>query len=215
MTCTTVAGATRGIMLRCRAASTAASAASAASAAAAARRRYTAPVKDMRFLRTEVFGFDSHYGALKHLHGDQATPDMVEMVIDENAKFAEHVLAPLNHAADTTGCEYVDEHTVRTPPGFKEAYAQWNEGGWFGMTLPEKYGARSTSPTAPPLAPSCRFYGTLEQACDRSASPDRLSPPSSLACRNLKAVRACLLLSTFLSGSCSPQPTSHGLCSQA
>ena len=100
----------------------------------------------MRFLRDEVFDFPGHYTKLKHCNGDQATKDMIEMVVDENAKFAQEVLAPLNEVADAEGCTYIDQNTIQTPKGFKEAYLQWNEGGWFGMTLPEQYGGQGISP---------------------------------------------------------------------
>jgi len=40
----------------------------------------SAPIKDMRFLRDEVFDFPGHYASLKFCNGDQATPDMVDMV---------------------------------------------------------------------------------------------------------------------------------------
>ena len=55
------------------------------------------------------------------------------MVLEETGKFATNVLDPLNEIGDTEGCTYVDQHTIKTPPGFKEAYDQYNEGGWQGL----------------------------------------------------------------------------------
>ena len=50
---------------------------------------------------------------------------MVDMVLQEMARFCEQELSPLNETADQEGCTYVDEHTVKTPAGFKEAYDQY------------------------------------------------------------------------------------------
>jgi hypothetical protein len=58
------------------------------------------------------------------------------MVIEETAKLGENVIAPLNEISDTEGCTYVDQHTIKTPTGFKEAYDQYNEGGWQGLVSP-------------------------------------------------------------------------------
>ena len=40
------------------------------------------------------------------------------------------------------GCTYVNEHEVKTPPGFKAAYDQYVEGGWQGLNYPEEYGGQ-------------------------------------------------------------------------
>jgi len=107
-----------------------------------AARAYTAPVRDMRFLINEVYDFPKHYETLPNSGGEMTTPDMVDMIIDESAKFAENVLAPCNEAGDRVGCKWIDEHTVKTPPGFKEAYDQYVEGGWQGLSFPEEYGGQ-------------------------------------------------------------------------
>ena len=67
---------------------------------------------------------------------------MVDMVLQEMARFCEQELSPLNETADQEGCTYVDEHTVKTPAGFKEAYDQYVAGGWQGLNYPEKYGGQ-------------------------------------------------------------------------
>lgn len=84
--------------------------------------------------------------------------DVIDMVMSETAKFAESVVAPLNEVGDTvgqymcnisvckvtslTGCKYVDPHTVITPPGYKDAYAQYTEGGWQGLGYPVEFGGQ-------------------------------------------------------------------------
>ena len=40
------------------------------------------------------------------------------------------------------GCKHKGPHEVVTPPGFKEAYAQFVEAGWMGLSLPEKWGGQ-------------------------------------------------------------------------
>jgi len=110
-------------------------------------RSYKTPVSDVKFLLREVWDFPSHYKKLDKLNGDQVTDDLIDMVLEENVKFAEGVLAPLNEVADTEGCTRIDDHTVKTPKGFKEAYDQFSEGQWFGMTLPEQYGGQGLPPS--------------------------------------------------------------------
>lgn len=106
------------------------------------KRNYTAPVNDIKFLINEVYDFPSHYLKLKKSGGENATPDMIEAVLDETAKFASQVLGPLTSVGDQIGCKHIDEHTVITPPGFKEAYDQFSEGGWQGLSYPEEYGGQ-------------------------------------------------------------------------
>ena len=99
----------------------------------------------MRFLRETRLA--QHYSKLVQSNGADATPCVVDSFVQQNARFAEDILAPLNAVADAHGCVRVDERTVRTPPGFREAYAQWIAGGWFGMTFPERFGGQGLPPS--------------------------------------------------------------------
>jgi len=101
---------------------------------------YTAPLQDIRFAIRDVLGFDAHYAALPG--AEDATPDMVDAILEEGAKFAGEVLAPLNAVGDAEGCRW-EEGTVYTPGGFKEAYAQFVDGGWPSMTQPESLGGQA------------------------------------------------------------------------
>ena len=99
---------------------------------------YKAPLKDIDFLVNEVYDFQKHYKSIPS--GEEATPEMVEAILAEAARFSEEVLAPLYQKGDE-GCEWKDGE-VTTPEGFKEAYRQYVEGGWQGMSFPQEYGGQ-------------------------------------------------------------------------
>lgn len=65
--------------------------------------------------------------------------DMYEMVVGEAAKLAEETLAPLNATGDRHGCKW-DDGEVTTPPGYKEAYKTYIEGGWQGLSIDAEHG---------------------------------------------------------------------------
>ncbi|MDF3935533.1 acyl-CoA dehydrogenase C-terminal domain-containing protein [Pseudomonas citronellolis] len=104
---------------------------------------YKAPLRDVRFLIDEVFDFAGRYQALG---ATDASPDMVAAVLEEGAKFCEQVLAPLNRSGDEEGCHF-DNGVVTTPKGFKEAFAQYVEGGWNGVSSDPQYGGQGLPPS--------------------------------------------------------------------
>ena len=73
---------------------------------------------------------------------EDATPDTVAAILEEAAKFATNVLDPLNVAGDREGATRLDDGTVRTPAGFKEAYKQFCDNGWNGLTKNPEYGGQ-------------------------------------------------------------------------
>jgi alkylation response protein AidB-like acyl-CoA dehydrogenase len=99
---------------------------------------YKAPLRDMRFLIDHVFDFHANYAALG---AHDASPDMISAILEEGAKFCENVLAPLNRSGDEEGCHF-DNGVVTTPTGFKQAFAQYVEGGWHGLAADPTYGGQ-------------------------------------------------------------------------
>jgi alkylation response protein AidB-like acyl-CoA dehydrogenase len=100
---------------------------------------YKAPLRDMRFLMNEVLDYPAHYASLPN--GKDADPDMVDAILDGAATFCEEVLAPLNHPGDIEGCHF-ESGVVTTPKGFKDAYRQFVEGGWQGLSFPTEFGGQ-------------------------------------------------------------------------
>ncbi|HEF4759713.1 TPA: acyl-CoA dehydrogenase C-terminal domain-containing protein [Pseudomonas putida] len=99
---------------------------------------YKAPLRDMRFLIDHVFDFHGNYAALG---ASDASPDMINAILEEGAKFCENVLSPLNRSGDEEGCHF-DQGVVTTPAGFKQAFAQYVEGGWHGLAADPAYGGQ-------------------------------------------------------------------------
>ena len=89
--------------------------------------RYDAPARDMQFVLHELLNMSAY----ANLPGfADATPDLVDQIIDEAGKFAKDVLHPLNMIGDEQGCVRNADGSVTTPKGFKEAYQQMIENGW-------------------------------------------------------------------------------------
>ena len=101
---------------------------------------YRAPLDDIRFALYDVLAVEPLF---QRLGFAEATRDIVDAVLEEGARFNETVLAPLNTVGDEIGCSY-DKATgaVATPPGFREAYLQYVDGGWPGLVSPVDYGGQ-------------------------------------------------------------------------
>lgn len=100
---------------------------------------YKAPLRDVRFLMNEMFDFQGHFKTLSN--GELADADTVDMILEGAADFCENVLAPLYQSGDDEGCHF-DNSVVTTPKGYKEAYDQFVQGGWQGLSYPEQYGGQ-------------------------------------------------------------------------
>ena len=99
---------------------------------------YVAPLKDMLFAMNELAGL----AAVNSLPGcEDATPETVEAVLEENAKFCAEVIAPLNWAGDQSP-SYWHDGQVTTTKGFKEAFRAYGEAGWQGVQHPAEFGGQ-------------------------------------------------------------------------
>lgn len=102
--------------------------------------QFKAPVRDINFVLEDVLNVDKHY---EKLGFTELTPELRHTVVDEIAKFSENVLSPLYVTGDEEGC-VLDKKTgdVKTPKGFKEAYAEYAAGGWQGLSVATEYGGQ-------------------------------------------------------------------------
>ena len=92
---------------------------------------YNPPVRDMHFLLHDVLGF-TH---------DELDRETTEAVLEEAAKLASGVLAPLNEGGDRHGAK-LENGNIRTAPGFKDAYKAYCEGGWNAVPFDPEYGGQ-------------------------------------------------------------------------
>ena len=101
---------------------------------------YNAPLNDMRFILTDVFRAHEFWQKTDKLaHVDMAT---VDMILEEMAKLSKNVLLPINRSGDEEGATFEGDGVVTTPTGFKEAYKQYAESGWVGLSGDPEYGGQ-------------------------------------------------------------------------
>jgi hypothetical protein len=105
---------------------------------------YRVPVRDMKFVREEVLDFPALWQRLPGC--EEVTAELASAIYEAVAKLCEEVLAPLWRSGDEEGCTWNPEG-VRTPEGFKEAYARYVEGGWPALTGPVEYGGQGLPPS--------------------------------------------------------------------
>ncbi|AFV00386.1 acyl-CoA dehydrogenase C-terminal domain-containing protein [Simiduia agarivorans] len=99
---------------------------------------FRAQLNDFQFLLTQVINVDDHLKALGHT---ELNGELVSAILDEGARFAGEIAAPLNREGDEQGAQF-DNGAVTTPPGFVEAYHSYCEQGWAAMTGPEAFGGQ-------------------------------------------------------------------------
>ena len=119
---------------------------------------YNPPLRDMQFVMHELLNVTADLKAMP-AHADMDA-DTINAVLEEGGKFAADVAFPLNISGDSQGCKLNKEtHEVTTPDGFKEAYAQYIEGGWAALACDPAYGGQGL-----PLVVNQCFYEMLNSA---------------------------------------------------
>ena len=119
---------------------------------------YNPPLRDMQFVMHEVLNVaDSLKQIPRHADTDV---DTINAVLEEGGKFAAEVIFPLNISGDAEGCK-LDKatHEVTAPKGFKEAYAQYTEGGWAALSCDPEYGGQGL-----PFVVNQCFYEMMNSA---------------------------------------------------
>ena len=99
---------------------------------------YSAPLRDHLFCLYDLLDFGSHVRLPPFVGFSR---DVIEAVLEQSARFAAQVLYPLNRSADEEGVHFAAGE-VRTPKGFREAYAQLVEGGWPSLTASPEHGGQ-------------------------------------------------------------------------
>ena len=102
---------------------------------------YKAPLRDMQFVMQDLLHLEKHYQGLPDC--EEVNQELIDAILGEASKFSEEVVAPLNAAGDEAGCHMLEDGEVKTPPGFKEAYEKYVDGGWPALDQPERYGGQN------------------------------------------------------------------------
>ncbi|MEM8983387.1 MAG: acyl-CoA dehydrogenase family protein, partial [Pseudomonadota bacterium] len=99
---------------------------------------YIAPVKELAFVLDTIAGLPDLASRSAYA---EATPELKTAVLDEAAKLAADVIAPLNVVGDTHGVTLNDDG-VQVAPGFADAYGSYQESGWLSLAIPENHGGQ-------------------------------------------------------------------------
>lgn len=100
--------------------------------------QFKAPLRDIRFLVHDVYGFAEHYAENGHAEIDN---DLIDPVLEEAARFCENVLDGTRVEGDEVGTKLVDGCVV-TPPSYKNAAAAIRDGQWIGICSNPEYGGQ-------------------------------------------------------------------------
>ena len=99
---------------------------------------YKAPVRDFGFILNDVLDIDRYSNVPGFA---DASFDLVQQILEEGAKFAEEVIAPINRAGDLEGCK-LNTGVVTGPTGWKQAYKAMVEAGWTSISTHPQYGGQ-------------------------------------------------------------------------
>jgi acyl-CoA dehydrogenase len=100
---------------------------------------YLAPIEDIAFTLKHVAGLKP---ALEAGRFGDLGEDILAAVLNEAGRFATDEVAPLYKLGDERGA-VLEAAKVTTPPGWKELYRRWIDGGWNALSGPEEYGGQA------------------------------------------------------------------------
>jgi alkylation response protein AidB-like acyl-CoA dehydrogenase len=100
--------------------------------------QYSAPVLDLEFMLFDVLHCEQLFASAQFEHVDA---EIIRSVLNEGGRFASEVLAPIDAVGDQIGAR-LEHGRVVSPPGFREAYRAYVDGGWEGLDQPQRYGGQ-------------------------------------------------------------------------
>nr|CAA6830225.1 MAG: Acyl-CoA dehydrogenase (EC [uncultured Thiotrichaceae bacterium] len=147
---------------------------------------YNAPLRDMRFVYSELFDGED----LQKLDGfEEASPDLVDAILEEAGRFCENEIFPLNQVGDQEGCTFNDG-VVTVPTGFKQAYDDYYENGYGALTAPVEFGGQGL--------PKTLGFLVEEILCSSNMSFGMYPGLTEGACRAVEAFASDELKATYL-----------------
>ena len=150
---------------------------------------YKAPVRDLTFVLNEVLEVERHSNQPGLA---DVSPDLIGQILEEGAKFAEQVIAPLNRIGDQEGCKWEDGK-VTGPTGWKDAYRQMVEAGWVGLSSEAEHGGQGM-PSIVGMAfgqftaaasPAFSMYPGLTHGCYEALNANGSEEQKALYCPKL------------------------------
>ncbi len=104
---------------------------------------YNAPIEDMMFLFDKLRN-NKNYNEIEKYK--EVNSELVKNILDEAAKINQNIILPLAKSGDENPT-ILENGVVRTPPGYKEAYAKFIEDGWTSLSCDPKYGGQGMPKT--------------------------------------------------------------------
>lgn len=111
-------------------------------------------MRDIRFVLYEQLGIDRLCEFDKFKDFSRETFDMV---LEEAAKLATEVIAPLNTISDKEGCTF-EKGKVKVPAAFHDAFKKYCEGGWIAASVDAEAGGQGL-PESVGIAAAEMFVG--------------------------------------------------------
>ncbi|MCO4744344.1 MAG: acyl-CoA dehydrogenase [Proteobacteria bacterium] len=100
--------------------------------------QFSVDLEDVKFVLFDQLDIDTDL--TKFSSYEDFDKDLYDTMIDEAARVATEVLAPLNGPGDRQGCSLDGEGNVTTPDGYQKAWNVQAEGGWIGLNAPPEVG---------------------------------------------------------------------------